>query len=63
MKKEIISHDGLPLKKGMRVSWSDNSGFLTDGVVIGFRRGCARVKLDSGGTIERGGVSFYIRKS
>lgn len=58
----IMTHDGKPITKGMRVAYSDLTGFLTMGTVIGFKYGMARVKLDSGAVLMKEGVNLYSRE-
>ena len=62
MKDIIITHDGKKVVKGMRVAYSDLTGFLYMGTVIGFKNGLAKVELDSGSVIVKEGVSLYSRE-
>ena len=59
---DIFTHDGKKIEKGMRVAYSDLTGFLLMGTVIGFRNGMARVQLDSGAVIMKEGVNLYHRE-
>jgi len=57
----LTSHDGVEVKKGMRVAYSDYCGFLTMGTVTGFKYGFAVVKFDDGYSRICNGSEIYAR--